>query len=584
MDSPRPSQRLLREALWPGRRGATALGAALGAATVLPLLGPQITREIVDGAVEGRETSTLVAFALLYLGLAIAGQAATVLTAWLASRHAWDGTNRLRERLAEHALRLDLAFHARRTPGEMIERVDGDVVALSNFVVVFLLDIVGSALLLVGTLVLVTVAEPIIGLALIAYAVVITFLLLRLQRMAVPTAAAYRESSAQLFGNLEERLAGAEDIRANGAGAHVVRRFHETAANLYRADQRAENVGGAIFVATGLAFTGATALVLALAIVLQRQDAISLGTAVLIFQYTLMVRRPLERIVDQIQQYQKALAGTARIAELLEVRSSLPEPADGGRPLPAYGPLAVAFDGASFAYEDDNEVVLHDFDLRVAAGRSLGLVGRTGSGKTTVARLLLRLYDPTSGSVRVGGVDLRDVAPSDLRQRVAIVTQDVQLFSSTVRDNLRLFRDMSNDERLVEILEEVGLGPWLRRLPDGLDTELGAGGVGVSAGEAQLLALARAFLADPGLVVLDEASSRLDPATETIIERAIDRLLADRTAIVIAHRLSSLSRMDEIAVIDHGHLVEHGERSDLAADRYSRFAGLLASAGVAGRP
>jgi ABC-type multidrug transport system fused ATPase/permease subunit len=492
---------------------------------------------------------------------------------------AWDGTNRLRERLAEHALTLDLGYHGRRPPGEMIERVDGDVAALADFVVVLVLDVLGSILLLAGVLALVLAAEPVVGVVLFLYVAVVTLPLVRLQRRAVPAATAVRETFAGLFGNLEERLAAAEDIRANGAGAHVVNRFHEASADVYRADLRAERIGGGLYILTHLAFAGATATVLAAAAVLMDAGAITIGTAVLLFQYTLLVRRPFERMIDQLEQYQKALAGIARIGDLLAERSTLPEPPDGGRPLPA-GALAVDLDGVGFAYADDNEVVLADIDLAVAAGGSLGLVGRTGSGKTTIARLLLRLYDPTAGAVRLGGVDLRDVEPESLRHRVAVVTQDVQIFSASVRDNVTLFRDRPDDARLHEVLDELGLGEWLAGLPSGLDTELGAGGAGLSAGEAQLLAFARAFLADPGLVVLDEASSRLDPGTEAVIERAIDRLLAGRTAVLIAHRLSSLARVDGIAVVEHGRIVEHGGREALAADPTSRFAHLRAAAGV----
>jgi ABC-type multidrug transport system fused ATPase/permease subunit len=296
-----------------------------------------------------------------------------------------------------------------------------------------------------------------------------------------------------------------------------------------------------------------------------------------LFQYSQLIRRPLERIIDQLKEMQAAQAGAARAAQLLALQPRIIEPDGGGRPLPE-GPLSIELRGVTFAYGDEDDV-LHDIDLHVGAGRSLGLVGRTGSGKTTIGRLVLRLHDPTRGSVLVGGVDLRDVAFADLRSRIAVVTQEVQLFAASVRENVTLFRpDLASDDTITEVLGELGLGPWLAALPDGLDTELGPGGAGLSAGEAQLLAFARAFVADPAVVVLDEASSRLDPATESLLELAIDRLLAGRTAIVIAHRLASLDRMDEIAVLDDGRIVEIGQRDELARDPSSRFAQLLEAA------
>ncbi|MGW5362850.1 ABC transporter ATP-binding protein [Actinopolymorpha pittospori] len=579
MTAPPNTRHVVLRLLWPGRRSAVALGTVILVATVLPLLAPQVTRRFVDGAIAGESTSQLSLLALGYLGLAVFGQLARMVTAWLASRLAWDGTNRLRENLAEHALGLDMAYHGKRTPGEMIERVDGDVVALANFVVAFLLDVVASLLLLLGVLVVVLSVDLRIGAVLLAYCVLIGYFMVRAQRVAVPAMTRVREKFAALFGNVEERLSGAEDIRANGAGAHVVNRFHQASAEVYRADLRAERIGGGLFAITNIAFATGTALVLGLASWVQQSGALSVGTAVLLFQYTQMVRSPFERIIDQLQQYQKALAGVARIGGLLAERRTLPEPAV-PTPLPATGPLGLELEGVAFAYADDDEQVLSDVNLRLAPGETLGLVGRTGSGKTTIARMVLRLYDPTRGIVRLGGVDLRDTDLASVHRRISVVTQDVQLFAASVRDNLTMFRPGADDDRLRDVLTEVGLGDWLASLPQGLDTVLGAQAGGVSAGEAQLLAFARAFLTDPGLVVLDEASSRLDPATEQHIEGAIDRLLTDRTGVLIAHRLSSLARVDQIAVVDDGRVVEYGPREALAADPDSRFSQLLVAAGV----
>ncbi|MFS8586690.1 MAG: ATP-binding cassette domain-containing protein [Acidimicrobiia bacterium] len=223
--------------------------------------------------------------------------------------------------------------------------------------------------------------------------------------------------------------------------------------------------------------------------------------------------------------------------------------------------------------------MVRDVDLRLAPGVHLGLVGRTGAGKSTIGRLVTRAWDlggtpHDRGAVRLGGVDVRDLTLAAVRRRVAVVTQDVELFRASVRDNLTLFGARpADDDRLRDVLAQVGLGDWLAALPDGLDTPL-AGSDGLSAGEAQLLAFARAFLADPAVVVLDEPSSRLDRATERRVEAATEALLAGRTAIVIAHRLATLDRMDEIAVLEDGRVVEHGRREDLARSPTSRYARL----------
>jgi ATP-binding cassette subfamily B protein len=219
-------------------------------------------------------------------------------------------------------------------------------------------------------------------------------------------------------------------------------------------------------------------------------------------------------------------------------------------------------------------LVLHDVSFHLAPGRVLGLLGRTGSGKTTLTRLLFRLYDPVAGTIRLGDTDIRDLAFADLRARVAVVTQDVQLFQASIRDNLTFFSPRIGDDQLETALRDLGLWEWVLAR-GGLDAVLSSGGQGLSAGEAQLLAFARVFLKNPGLVILDEASSRLDPATERLLERAMRRLLQGRSAIIVAHRLGTVQRADEILILDGGHIAEQGPREQLAADSGSTFYRLL---------
>jgi ABC-type multidrug transport system fused ATPase/permease subunit len=276
-----------------------------------------------------------------------------------------------------------------------------------------------------------------------------------------------------------------------------------------------------------------------------------------------------------MEDLQKAGAGISRVQELFDERSTIDDTGTAALP---QGALSVDLDRVEFAYEDeqsDGERVLDHLDLAVPAGRVVGVLGRTGSGKSTLARLLTRLYDPTAGGIRIGGVPLTEVDRTDRRARIGMVTQEVQLFRATVRENLTFFDESVGDDRIWEVLFDLGIGDWVASLPDDLDTMLESGSGGLSAGQAQLLAFARIFLRDPGLVILDEASSRLDPATEMLIERAVDRLLDGRTGIVIAHRLATVERADDILILEDGEVVEFGARSDLAADHDSRFSRLL---------
>jgi ATP-binding cassette subfamily B protein len=312
------------------------------------------------------------------------------------------------------------------------------------------------------------------------------------------------------------------------------------------------------------------AIGLGLGAYLYLQGSMSIGTVYMVSFYAGMLALPLRRITDELEDLQKAGATIIRVEELRQTPIAV---VDGpGVPLP-HGALGVEFERVSFGYAA-GVPVLRDLSFSLGAGKVLGLLGRTGSGKTTITRLLLRIYDPNEGVVRLGGADLRDLTLSQVRSRVGMVTQEVQLFHASVRDNLTFMNGDISDERLLAAIRALGLMEWYERLPEGLDTKLAPSG-GLSAGEAQLLAFTRVFLKDPSLVILDEASSRLDPATERLIERAVGRLLEGRTAIIVAHRLGTVQRADEIMILEQGRILEHGPREELVLDTGSRFSELL---------
>jgi ABC-type multidrug transport system fused ATPase/permease subunit len=535
----------------------------------LQLLVPQILRFFIDTATSGGELRPLTVAALVFLAVGVGYQLLSAWATYVGADVGWTATNRMRADLALHCLRLDMAFHNARTPGELIERIDGDITALSTFFSVFTVRVFGSALLLVGILVLLWLENPLVGAALTAFALLVSVALGRSRELAVPATRSERESSARLFGFIEERLSGLGDIRANGGGLYTMRRFAEVTRDYFFRGRRAWMMRSLIWLLTMGLFTAGYLLTLSLGVHLYLAGAVTLGTSYLFFQYMMMLEAPIEQITQQLQELQKAAASIARVDELLRTPRSVEE---GTRALPG-GSLAVSFAGVSFAYGDEN--VLRDVSFRLAPGSVLGLLGRTGSGKSTLTRLLFRLYDPTAGAVRVGGVDLREASLESLRQRVGMVTQEVQLFHASLRDNLTFFDPKVSDARILAVLDDLGLRSWLDGLPDGLGTPLSAGGGGLSAGESQLLAFARVFLRDPGLVILDEPSSRLDPATERLLERATRKLLAGRTAIIIAHRLATVARADEIMVMAGGRVLEHGPRERLARDRRSYFHRLL---------
>ena len=558
----------------PQARSVALLGVLLLASIALQLSFPQILRQFVDAARGGAALDALFLIGGTYLAATAGAQLVSGAEAYVAANIGQIATNALRADLTLHCLRLDSSFHNARTPGELIERIDGDVGALGGFFSRFVIDFVGNALFLVAMLVLLWRVDGRIGLSFSALSLGAVIVLRVLGALPVRFRRRARQLSAEFYGFLEERLAGTEDIRSSGAVEYTMLRFYERLRTCFWAEMRSRAAGWSVGNVSMLAVTLGSALTLVLGGSLYAAGEISLGTIFLLVGYTQQLRRPIEQLNRQAQDLANASASIARIEELFGERSAL---ADGQRELPD-GPLAVDLDDVTFGYGDEGDAAapaLSDVSLRLEAGRVLGLLGRTGSGKTSIARLLFRLYDPTLGAVRLGGVDVRSAPLAHVRRRVGVVTQEVQLFHASVRDNLTFFDRTLDDERLLETIELMELWSWFASLPDGLDTRLPAHGGGLSAGEAQLLAFARVFLKDPGLIILDEASARLDPATERRIEQSIDRLLSGRTAVIIAHRLSTVQRADEILVLEQGRVVERGPRGVLAADPRSHFASLL---------
>ncbi|HRC46852.1 MAG TPA: ABC transporter ATP-binding protein [Ilumatobacteraceae bacterium] len=580
--------RALAALLRPDSRRWVGLGLSVALASGLSLAGPLVVRRIIDMAADGAAAEQLTSLALLYLALAIATQLITVVVSWFATVTAWHTTNQIRLQLAGHVLGLDHEFHRRHTPGELIQRVDGDVTSVSDFLGRVVPRVVGAAAMVVGMVAVLAVVDWRLAIGALAYVVLSAGLIVRGRHRAVGEASDEMGAYAQLYGGIEERLTAAEDLRANGAGSHAMWRFIEESAGAMHSSVRRESaflrlwwaVQGSVAVGSSVSLVAGALLV--------SNGSISLGTAFLMFQYVLLLERPLEDVVQQLETVQKANGAMVRVIDLLAERPTI---IDAGTTCPAAGPLAIDFDAVSFGYASighssldhspadtgtsDGDRVLHQISLSIGAGRSVGIVGRTGSGKTTLSRLVVRLVEATHGQVRLGGVAIADIPMVELRRRVALIPQEVELFSGTVRDNVTLFDPDPTDQQVAGALHRVGLSALVT---GGIHRELGAGGAGLSAGEAQLLALARVWLREPDLVVLDEATARIDPATEVQLETAIAELMRGRTTIVIAHRLSTLRHVDEIVVLDHGIVVEHGTREALAADTSGRFHQLLALA------
>ena len=533
------------------------------------LLNPQILRYFIDTAEAGGSTRSLLIAAGAFLAIGVAQQLVMLVNTYLGQDVGWRATNSMRGDLAHHCLQLDMAFHHEHTPGEMVERVDGDTTALSNFFSQFILQVIGSLLFLTGVLILVAREDWRIGLVLTGFVAIAIYVYNRTRNIAVPVYTAEREGYSRLFGFLEERLTGIEDLRTNGGIDYTMDRFYDVNRDVYGKAVKAHVMGEVLRMISGVMFTLGNALMLGMGIYFYQQQIFTIGAVYLVFNYTAMLRGPLTMISDQINELQRATAGLKRIEALYRTSSNIP---DGTEPLPASEAVGIEFDRVTFGYTEA-ETVLKDISFHLAPGKSIGVLGRTGSGKTTITRLLFRLYEINSGTIRIGGTPIQRIQLADLRSRIGLVTQDVQLFNATVRENLTLFDPSIPDTEILSVIQELGLSEWYESLPAGLDTSLS--GTGLSAGEAQLLAFARVFLKDPRVVILDEPSSRLDPATEQRIDTAVQRLLKGRTSIIIAHRLGTVQQVDEILILADGEIQEHGDRAALVRNPNSVFSQLL---------
>ena len=533
---------------------------------------PSLIASFIDGAAARLPAGVMGGIALTFLVVALVSQVTAALGKYLATDLGMRATNALRSDVLSHVLAQDIGWHNATTPGALIERIDGDASRLNTFLSNMLPNLLVNSLLLAGTLGALFWIDWRAGALGVAYLPTAWLVVRVIRPHSTRLFNHEREQSARLFGFIEEHLAGTEDVRANGAVDHVMRRFFTASRPWAAAMARAQIVGSLSWLSPAMLYSFVLAAMLALGVWLIGAGAITLGSLVALYRYTFLLSQPLNDIGRQVMELFEASASAARLDELLAQTPALSE--NGTRTLPS-GALALNVEHVSFAYADAQNNVLRDISLGLTPRRVLGLLGRTGSGKTTLTRLIARLYDVSAGEIRLNGQNIAGVAAANLRQRVTVVTQEVQVFSASARDNITLFDKDIDDARIWSALDRVGLRGWAEALPRGLETELAAGGSGLSAGQAQLLAFARAFLRDPGLVILDEASSRLDPATELQLERAIDALLQGRTAIVIAHRLKTVQRASDILVLEDGAIAEYGERAALAADPSSRYYALL---------
>jgi ATP-binding cassette subfamily B protein len=554
-----------------GRRVAGALAmVVLWTGTVLA--GPWLVRYGIDHGINEGDAGALNAAVAGYVVVAVLAYVTNRIQITLISRVGEDFLRRLRIRVFDHLQRLSMPFYDRSKAGVLVSRMTSDVDSLAELIQLGLAMFVSNALLLVvSVIVLTTVSWQLMLVCMLGLPPVI-LASIKFQRDSNDAYLDVRDRIGSTLSHLQEGIAGVRVVQAFAREDVEVDRFEEGNWELYDSHMRSVAISAWYLPVIELAGWGTTALALGIGGWWVHEGMLTVGT-VAFFVLTLSnLFEPVQQLSQLFNMVQSAGAGLSKLYELLDTPVDVPE-RPGAIDLGGAGDIEV--DRVSFAYGDGPRV-LRDVSLRIPTGTRLALVGPTGAGKSTLAKLVARLYDPTSGSVRLGGVDLRDATLASLRGRIVVIPQEGFLFNGTIRDNVRLAREDATDAEVDDALRAIGAYDRFAALPDGLDTEVRERGSRLSAGEKQLVSLARAALADPAVLVLDEATSSLDPGTEVLVESAVDRLLEGRTVVVIAHRLSTSERADVVGVVDGGELVELGTHADLVAAG-GRYASLYAT-------
>jgi len=560
-------------------------GFSLLAATATALAPPLLAKYALEDAINDKTGTNLVVIVSLFVFLALANwgmtYVETYMTGWVGERILAD----LRKELFGHLQALSLGFYERNRAGVLISRMTNDVEAIDQLVTDGVTTLAQSTLLLSGTAFVLIVLDPRLALATL---VVIPFMVFASALFRSRSARAYssvRERLGLVTATLAEDIAGMRMVQAFVREQRATENFRTVALDYRESNMQTVVLNGLYFPFVSLLATLALAVVLGYGGHLYLRDAIALGT---LFAFMLFVNNFFDPIQQLSQLYNTFLSATAALDKIIGVLDEQPDVVDH----PDAAPLAhiegrVRFEDVHFAYGRGAEV-LHGIDLDIPAGTTVALVGHTGAGKSTIAKLLARFYEPTSGRITIDGVDLNDVTQESLRHQLGIVPQEGFLFAGTVSENIAFGKPDARPEDIVRAAQTVGAHEFILRLEDGYETQLGERGSRLSLGQRQLVAFARALLADPRILILDEATSSVDIGTERTIEQALRTLLSDRTSFVIAHRLSTIRDADLIVVLEHGQVIEQGSHDELLALRglytslYGDWAGAASVAGQAG--
>ena len=557
-----------RKLLRPVRSRYAIAAAAVVVSTLITLSGPLLVRYAVDAGVRKHTTHPLNVAALVFLGLVLAKPFVVRVQTLFAATAGERFLHALRVAAFDKLHALPLGFFERERAGVLVSRLTSDVQSLNELVRDALIEIVGSALQIVLTVAALIYLSPrLAAISLVALPILIASSW-SFHHGAGRAYHAIRDRVAETLTALQEGLAGVRVVQAFRREKRTLERYRPRSQAQVSAWRRASFVNIRLFAFLPLAQASALIVVLLVAASMYRHGSISIGTITAFVLYLIQLFDPIGRFTEWLGEFRQGLAALAKIVGLLEVPVAIGQRPDAVE-LPREGTIALV--GVTFGYR--KRPVVRDLTLEVAPGEHIALVGATGAGKSTVAKLLTRQYDAQHGRIEFAGVDLRDATLVSLRRRIVLLPQEGHLFTGSIADNVRLADPDATDDDVRRALRRIGALDRFELLPQGLDTDVQTRGLRLSAGERQLVGIARVALADPAVIVLDEATSSLDPATEAAVERALAAVAQGRTVITIAHRLSTAQRADRVAVMEHGRLVEVASHDELVqqGDRYARL-------------
>ena len=535
------------------------------------LAGPALVKHGIDAGLKPHDAGALNLSALLYLFAAIAGlffgRAVIRMVAKVGEAFLRD----LRSRVFRHLMSLGMDFFEREKTGKLVARMTSDMDALQELVQMGLVMFVQNGLLFVGAILVIFLMSWKLAICTLVVVPPVVIASRWFRRASNKAYLLVRDRIGQNLSTLQEGLAGVRVVQAFARERAFTRRFQETNEAQYDANIETVRISAKYFPIVEFAGVAGIAIIVGIGGAFVSADIVTVGTVAAFVLYLNNLFEPIQQLSQLYNTLQQAGAALQKLFELLDERPSIAE-RPGAVDLPEEGGLEL--EHVSFGYGAED--VLHDISLRVPLGERLALVGPTGAGKSTLAKLIARFYDPRGGNVEYADVDLRDATLRSLRERIVVVPQEGFLFAGSVRDNVIVGKPDATDDEVQEAIAALGLADRFDAFPDGLDTEVRERGSRLSAGEKQLVSLVRAALADPALLVLDEATSSLDPGTERTVERALGHLTEGRTVVVVAHRLSTAARADRIAVVDDGHVPELGTHEELIAHE-GRYASLYAA-------